>query len=93
MVDAYKIKKWNSPNSVGTPFIAQFGGMRIHPEDAAKLGCTEGDWVQLKTPRGSAKAPIEITDEVEPSYLSMPNGHGLDYTNTDGTINHSITFL
>lgn len=65
-----------------------FGVMRIHPEDAAKLGCKEGDWVQLKTPRGSAKAPIELTDELQPGYVSMPNGHGLDYTNTDGTLDH-----
>jgi anaerobic selenocysteine-containing dehydrogenase len=61
-----------------------FGVMRIHPLDAAKLGCAEGDWVQLKTPRGTAQAPVELTDELQPGYVSLPNGHGLDYTRADG---------
>jgi anaerobic selenocysteine-containing dehydrogenase len=63
-----------------------FSVMRIHPEDAALLGCAEGDWIQLKTPRGSAKAPIELTDELQRGYVSMPNGHGLDYPGADGML-------
>jgi len=63
-----------------------FSVMRIHPEDAAMLGCAEGDWVQLRTPRGSAKAPIELTDELQRGYVSMPNGHGLDYPDADGML-------
>jgi len=63
-----------------------FSVMRIHPEDAAMLGCAEGDWIQLKTPRGSAKAPIELTDELQRGYVSMPNGHGLDYPSADGML-------
>jgi anaerobic selenocysteine-containing dehydrogenase len=63
-----------------------FGVLRIHPQDAASLGCTEGDWIQVRTPRSSANAPIEITDEMQVGYMSLPNGHGLDYTRTDGTL-------
>ncbi|MCX7241263.1 MAG: molybdopterin-dependent oxidoreductase [Burkholderiales bacterium] len=63
-----------------------FSVMRIHPEDANVLGCADGDWVQLKTPRGTAKAPIELSDELQRGYVSMPNGHGLDYPDADGTL-------
>jgi anaerobic selenocysteine-containing dehydrogenase len=63
-----------------------FSVMRIHPEDAAMLGCADGDWIQLKTPRGTAKAPIELSDELQRGYVSMPNGHGLDYPDADGTL-------
>jgi anaerobic selenocysteine-containing dehydrogenase len=63
-----------------------FSVMRIHPEDAAILGCADGDWIQLKTPRGTAKAPIELSDELQRGYVSMPNGHGLDYPDADGTL-------
>ena len=64
-----------------------FGVLRIHPQDAAVLGCTEDDWIELRTPRGKAQAPIEITDELQPGHVSLPNGHGVDYHRTDGTLN------
>jgi anaerobic selenocysteine-containing dehydrogenase len=63
-----------------------FGVLRIHPQDAAPLGCNEGDWIELRTPRGKAQAPIEITDELQPGHVSLPNGHGLDYHGADGTV-------
>jgi anaerobic selenocysteine-containing dehydrogenase len=63
-----------------------FGMLRIHPEDAASLGCAEGDWIELRTPRGAAQAPIEITDELQRGHVSLPNGHGLDYHLADGSL-------
>jgi anaerobic selenocysteine-containing dehydrogenase len=63
-----------------------FGLLRMHPQDAATLGCAEGDWVQLRTARGKAQAQIEISDEHQQGHVSLPNGHGLDYTRTDGTV-------
>lgn len=62
-----------------------FGILRIHPQDAASLHCAEGDWVRLSTRRGSADAPIELTDELQLGHVSLPNGHGIDYSNSDGT--------
>jgi anaerobic selenocysteine-containing dehydrogenase len=63
-----------------------FGLLRIHPQDAAALGCAEGDWVQLLTARGRAQAQIELSDEHQRGHVSLPNGHGLDYTRADGTL-------
>ncbi len=62
-----------------------FGALRIHPQDAATLGCAPGDWIELRTPRGTAQAPIEVTDELQPGHVSLPNGHGVDYHHADGT--------
>jgi anaerobic selenocysteine-containing dehydrogenase len=63
-----------------------FGLLRMHPQDAAKLGCAEGDWVQLRTARGTAQTQIELSDEHQQGHVSLPNGHGLDYTRADGTL-------
>jgi anaerobic selenocysteine-containing dehydrogenase len=63
-----------------------FGMLRIHPEDAASLGCAEGDWIELRTQRGTAQAPIEITDDLQRGHVSLPNGHGLDYRSADGSL-------
>ena len=63
-----------------------FGTLRINPVDAATLGCVDGDWVQLTTARGSAEAAIEITDELQPGHVSLPNGQGIDYRHEDGSV-------
>jgi anaerobic selenocysteine-containing dehydrogenase len=60
----------------------------MHPNDAAKIGCKEGDWVNMTTRRGSAQAPVELGDDLQPGHVSLPNGHGLDYTAADGTVVH-----
>lgn len=63
-----------------------FGILRIHPTDASDLGCEAGDWITLTTPRGTAQAPIELTDELQLGHVSLPNGHGIDYRRADGTL-------
>ncbi|HEX9207648.1 MAG TPA: molybdopterin-dependent oxidoreductase [Steroidobacteraceae bacterium] len=63
-----------------------FGTLRIGPQDAARLGCKEGDWVRITTRRGTAQAPIEITDGMHARHVSLPNGHGIDYRRADGTV-------
>jgi len=63
-----------------------FGTLRINPQDAAGLGCVDGDWVRVTTRRGSADAPVEISSELQPGHVSLPNGHGIDYHQADGTL-------
>ena len=63
-----------------------FGTLRINPQDAADLGCAEGDWVRVTTRRGSAEAPIEITPDLQPGHVSLPNGQGIDYHGADGSL-------
>jgi anaerobic selenocysteine-containing dehydrogenase len=66
----------------------RFGTLRMHPVDAEKLGCQEGDWVSLTTRRGHAQAQVELGKDLQPGHVSLPNGHGLDYTAADGTRVH-----
>ena len=65
-----------------------FGTLRMHPADAEKLGCHEGDWVRMTTRRGHAQAPLELGEDLQPGHVALPNGHGLDYTAADGTSVH-----
>jgi anaerobic selenocysteine-containing dehydrogenase len=66
-----------------------FGPLRISPQDAQALGCTDGDSLGLSTGRGSAIVVVEITDTMQPGHISLPNGQGLDYRQADGTVVHS----
>jgi anaerobic selenocysteine-containing dehydrogenase len=63
-----------------------FGTLRISPQDATRLGCTAGDWVRVTTRRGSTQAPVEISNDLQPGHVSLPNGHGIDYRRADGAL-------
>jgi len=63
-----------------------FGTLRMCPQDAAALGCSEGDWVSISTRRGSARVPVEISPAMQPGHVSLPNGLGLDYQRSDGVV-------
>lgn len=54
------------------------GALRINPADAARLGLAAGDLARVVTERGSAQAPVEVTDTLLPGHVSLPNGMGLD---------------
>ncbi|MCU0940261.1 MAG: molybdopterin-dependent oxidoreductase, partial [Burkholderiaceae bacterium] len=66
-----------------------FGPLRISPQDAQALGCTDGDSLQLSTARGRVEVVVEVTDTMQPGHISLPNGQGLGYRQADGTIVHA----
>ncbi|HEY5249865.1 MAG TPA: molybdopterin dinucleotide binding domain-containing protein, partial [Dermatophilaceae bacterium] len=55
------------------------GSLRINPGDAARLGLANGDLARIITERGSAQAPVEITDTLQAGHVSLPNGLGVDH--------------
>jgi anaerobic selenocysteine-containing dehydrogenase len=60
------------------------GSLRISPADAEGLGVGDGDLVRITTKRGTAVAPAEVTDVMQPGHVSLPNGLGVDYPGEDG---------
>ncbi|MBD2328204.1 nitrate reductase [Alkalinema sp. FACHB-956] len=56
-----KIRKMH-PN----PFI------EIHPRDAAKLGVQEGDWLEVRSRRGSSRFPAVVTKKIAPGTVFVP---------------------
>ena len=66
-----------------------FGPLRISPQDAQALGCTDGDSLRLSTARGRVEVVVEVTDTMQAGHISLPNGQGLGYRQADGTIVHA----
>lgn len=62
----------------------RYGTLRISPQDAEQLGCSDGDMLLITTRRGSVTAPVEITTMMQPGNISLPNGQGLEYINGNG---------
>ncbi len=68
---------WHKKGSVGT--------LRLCAQDASAVGCEAGQWIKLSTRRGSVNVEVEISDAMQPGHVSLPNGLGLDYVQSDGT--------
>ncbi len=52
--------------------------LRVHPDDAARLGLADGSRARVRSRVGEVIAPVEITDEVMPGVISLPHGYGHD---------------
>jgi formate dehydrogenase len=60
------------------------GALRVSPEDAASLGLVDGGRARITTARGEAEATVEVSDAMQAGHASLPNGFGLDYTDSEG---------
>jgi anaerobic selenocysteine-containing dehydrogenase len=60
------------------------GMLRIHREDAARLGVGDGDFVECESRAGRIVAQARLDDTVLPGVLSLPHGFGLRYTTVAG---------
>jgi anaerobic selenocysteine-containing dehydrogenase len=46
----------------------------VHPDDAARLGVSDGAMANMHTSVGSVQAPVSITTDVMPGVVCMPHG-------------------
>ncbi|ACY15504.1 molybdopterin-dependent oxidoreductase [Haliangium ochraceum] len=53
------------------------GALRIHPDDAARLGLASGDAARVTTRRGAAVVRVEVDAGMHIGHVSLPNGTGL----------------
>jgi anaerobic selenocysteine-containing dehydrogenase len=50
----------------------------IHPDDASRFGIVDGQRVEVRSSRGVAEFPAEISVEMMPGVVSAPHGWGHD---------------
>ncbi|MFN8037725.1 MAG: molybdopterin-dependent oxidoreductase [Acidimicrobiales bacterium] len=60
------------------------GALRMHPDDAARLGIVDGGRARVTTRRGAAEVVVELSDTMWPGQASLPNGLGLAYPSAAG---------
>lgn len=72
----YRDPAWRTIDPLGT--------LRIHADDAKRLGIAEGDLVECASRTGRITAHARIDDTVLPGVVSLPHGFGLRYTTEDG---------
>jgi anaerobic selenocysteine-containing dehydrogenase len=50
----------------------------VHPDDAARLGLTDGEDARVVSRAGAIEVPVEVTEDVMPGVVSIPHGWGHD---------------
>ncbi|MET7763327.1 molybdopterin oxidoreductase family protein [Streptomyces sp. NPDC005393] len=50
--------------------------LQVHPEDAARLGLTDGGLARVTGDGGELQVPVEVTDAVRTGVVSLPHGWG-----------------
>ncbi|MET7937946.1 molybdopterin oxidoreductase family protein [Streptomyces sp. NPDC005322] len=50
--------------------------LQVHPEDAARLGLTDGGLARVTGDGGEVEVPVEVTDAVRTGVVSLPHGWG-----------------
>lgn len=50
----------------------------VHPDDAARLGLTDGVRARLRSRVGTIEVPVEVSDAMMPGVVSVPHGWGHD---------------
>ena len=56
--------------------------LHVHPDDASRLGLTDGATARVASRVGAVDAPVEITDAVMTGVVSLPHGWGHDASGT-----------
>jgi len=54
----------------------------VHPEDAARLGISDGGTAWVRSAADAVRAPVRISDEVMPGTVALPFGWG--HSEADG---------
>ncbi len=60
------------------------GALRMHPDDATKLGLANGDAVEVHSRAGSVVVSVEQSDAMQAGVLSLPHGYGLHHPGDNG---------
>ena len=50
----------------------------IHPDDAGRVGVTDGGIARVSSEAGAIDVPVEVSDEMMPGVVSLPHGWGHD---------------
>ena len=60
------------------------GALRIHPDDLAALGATDGGWMAVETRTGRIVARVEADASMRRGLVALPHGYGQAYPDGHG---------
>lgn len=83
----YRDPEWRKTDAAGS--------LRIHPDDAGRLGISQGDPVICRTPKTSITVTASLDDSVLTQTVSLPHGYGarFNHNEADGPALNLLTDL
>jgi anaerobic selenocysteine-containing dehydrogenase len=64
-----RTKKWRKKDAAGA--------LRVHPNDAEKIGLDAGGFARVTSSKGHVDAAVEITEGVREGFMTLPHGYGM----------------
>jgi anaerobic selenocysteine-containing dehydrogenase len=64
----------------------EHGALRMSAVDAEAFGLIDGGRARLSTVRGTVEVVVEVSPMMRQGHVSLPNGLGLEYRRSDGSI-------
>ncbi len=61
--------------------------LAVHPSDAQRLNCDDGDIVRIVTEAAAVEIELEVTDHAREGQVLIPHGFGLKYRGTPHGVN------
>lgn len=61
------------------------GALKVHPDDAARLGLSDGERARCTSKKGFVEAHVQISDELKPGVMSLPHGYGMNHGTDEDT--------
>jgi anaerobic selenocysteine-containing dehydrogenase len=62
------------------------GALRIHSDDIAALGATNGGWMAVETRTGRIVVRVEADDSLRRGVVALPHGYGQAYPEGEGRV-------
>jgi anaerobic selenocysteine-containing dehydrogenase len=60
------------------------GALKVHPDDAAASGLSDGGWARCESKRGAVLVRVEVSDQVGRGQVTLPHGYGMEHPGEDG---------
>ncbi|HWN98788.1 MAG TPA: molybdopterin-dependent oxidoreductase [Blastocatellia bacterium] len=60
------------------------GALKVHPDDAAQRGLTDGGWARCESKRGAVLVRVEVSDQVARGQVTLPHGYGMEHPESNG---------
>ncbi len=60
------------------------GALRIHPDDVAALGASDGGWMAVATKTGRLVCRVEVDASMRRGLVALPHGYGQSYPDGHG---------
>ncbi|WP_372809696.1 molybdopterin-dependent oxidoreductase [Litorivivens sp.] len=74
--ERFSHNSWTHNDTAFVKGKRQTNYLYIHPQDGQKLGCGDGDLIDVSNATGCVRLPVSLSDDLMPGTVALPHGWG-----------------